>query len=147
VIELVINAPHRQTRVQRLVAMMINPMGWLLWSYFLFPLFSSTCWFLDFNQCSQWVSLAGGYPNLQAILLNYLATVGVMVCVMLVWVGYNRATVRSRPAPTPRQRPVSRGDLCLLFNVSKGALKQCQESRFVVVHFDQQGHIVELEKA
>jgi poly-beta-1,6-N-acetyl-D-glucosamine biosynthesis protein PgaD len=145
VIELVINTPHRQTSVQRLVAMILNSMGWLLWSYFLFPLFSSTCWLLDFNQCSQWVSLSGGYSNLQAILLNYLATVGVMGCVMIVWVGYNRVAIHSRPAPPP-QRPVSRRDLCLRFNVSKKVLKECQESRFVVVHFDQQGHIIELEK-
>ncbi len=143
--ELVINAPHLQTWGQRLAAGALNLLGWLLWCYFFFPLVSLGCWFLDYDQCSQWVNLSGGYLNLREMLLVYLETVAVMVLVWLLWVAYNLAKRRRRHPARPPQ-PVSRADLCRTFNVSKKELKECQESRFAVVHFDQSGHIIGLER-
>ena len=144
-IELVINAPHLQTFGQRLAAVALNGFGWLLWCYFFFPLVSLGCWFLDYAQCSQWVDLSGGYSHLRGMLLVYAETVAAMILVWLAWVAYNQARRRRRP-PAPPARAVSRGDLCRAFNVSKTELKECQESRFAVVHFDQHGHIIGLEK-
>lgn len=143
--ELVINAPHLQTWGQRLGASALNLFGWLLWCYFFFPLVSLACWFMDFSQCSQWVNLSGGYLNLQDMLLVYVETVAAMALVWLVWVAYNLFKRRHRRPPPP-PRPVSRGELCEMFKVSKKELKECQESRFAVVHFDQSGHIIGLEK-
>jgi len=144
VIELVINAPHLQTGGQRLAAVALNLFGWLLWTYFFFPLVSLGCWFLDYAQCSQWVNLSGGYLNLQGMLLVYAETVAAMSLAWLVWVVYNRVKRRRRP-PMPAPQPVSRGDLCRAFHVSQKELKECQESRFAVVHFDRNGHIIGLE--
>ena len=144
-IELVIDAPHLQTAGQRLAAWTLNLFGWLLWCYFFFPLVSLGCWFLDYAECSQWVNLSGGYLNLQQMLLVYVETVAAMILVWLVWVVYNRVK-RRRRAPIPMPRPVSRGELCRTFQVLKKELKECQESRFAVVHFDRAGHIIGLEK-
>ncbi len=144
-IELVINAPHLQTWGQRMAAVVLNVSGWLLWCYFFFPLVSLGCWFLDYDQCSQWVNLSGGYLHLQEMLLIYLETVAAMALVWIAWVGYNLAK-RRRRQPVPHARPVSRGDLCRTFNVSKKELKECQESRYAVIHFDENGHIIGLER-
>jgi poly-beta-1,6-N-acetyl-D-glucosamine biosynthesis protein PgaD len=146
VIELVINAPHLQTFRQRLGALALNLFGWLLWSYFLFPLVSLGCWLLDYAQCSQWVNLAGGYLNLQDVILAYAETVAAMILAWVAWAAYNLALRRRRPKPAPA-RAVSRADLCRAFHVAKQELKECQESRFAVVHFDQTGHIIGLEKS
>jgi poly-beta-1,6-N-acetyl-D-glucosamine biosynthesis protein PgaD len=145
VIELIINAPHLQSFGQRFAAVVLNMFGWLLWSYFLFPLFSLGCWFLKVAECSEWVNLSGGYLNLQEMLLIYIETVATMILVWLAWVVYNRVKRRRRPAMI-LPPPVSRADLCRAFHVSKKELKECQESGFVVVHFDQSGHITGLEK-
>jgi poly-beta-1,6-N-acetyl-D-glucosamine biosynthesis protein PgaD len=145
VTELIINAPHLQTARQRLAAVLINLFGWLLWSYFIFPLVSLGCWYLDFSACSQWVNLSGGYLNLRETLLVYIETVAAMILVWLVWVVYNRVKRRRRP-PMLLPPPVSRAELCRMFQVSKKELKECQESAFVVVHFDQHGHIIGLKK-
>ena len=116
-----------------------------MWGYFLFPLLALGCSFLQSIQCSQWVSLSGGYLNLQDMLLNYLETVAAMICVWVAWVVYNLACIRSRPKSLPHN-PVSRRDLCLSFNVNKKVLKECQESPYVVVHFDDKGQIIGLER-
>ena len=143
--ELVIDAPHLQTWGQRLAAAALNVFGWLLWCYFFFPLASLACWFMDFDQCSQWVNLSGGYLNLQDMLLVYIESVAGLVVVWSAWVAYNLAKRHRRQAP-PISSPVSRVELCQSFKVSRTDLQACQESRYVVVHFDQSGHIIGLEK-
>lgn len=141
-IELVIDAPHLQSRRQRLAAALLNLAGWLLWCYFLFPLVSLGCWFMDYGQCSQWVDLSGGYPGLREMLGIYFATLAAMVLAWLAWAAYNLAGRRpALPAP-----PVNRAELCRAFNVLESELRECQDSRYVVVHFDAGGHIIGLEK-
>lgn len=143
--ELVINAPHLQTWGQRLGAFALNLFGWLLWCYFFFPLVSLACWFMDFAQCSQWVNMSGGYLNLQDMLVLYVETITTMALVWLLWVVYDRGLRHPhRPAP-PASQPVSRRELCQMFDLPKKQLKECQESRFAVVHYDQGGHIIGLE--
>lgn len=144
-IELVINAPHLQTWKQRLSATLLNISGWLLWCYFFFPLVSLSCWFLDYDECSQWVNLSGGYLNLHEMLWLYLKTVATMIVIWLAWVAYNLAKRKRRKQASPAP-VVSQDDLCQTFNVLINELNECQESRFSVVHFDKSGHIIGLEK-
>ena len=100
---------------------------------------------MDYAECSQWVNLSGGYLNLQEMVVTYLETVAWMVLIWLSWVVYNRLTRRRRKMPQAYQH-VSLGELSEAFNVSQQALEKCQESQFAVVHFDQSGHIIGLEK-
>lgn len=142
--ELIINAPHLQTWGQRLGAAALNVLGWLLWCYFLFPLVSLACWFMDYAECSQWVNLSGGYLNLQDMLLVSIETVAALTVVWVIWVVYRLARRKRRQVSVPA--PVSREELCLAFQVSAAELEQCQTSRVVVVHFDPSGHIIGLEQ-
>jgi poly-beta-1,6-N-acetyl-D-glucosamine biosynthesis protein PgaD len=145
VIELVINAPHLQTWKQRLSAIVLNVLGWLLWCYLFFPLLSLTCWFLDYQQCSQWVDLSGGYRSVREMLLIYLGTIAGMIWLWLAWVAYNIVKRKRRQVTAPIPT-VSLEELCNTFNVLDKELRDCQESRFAVVHFDQSGHIIGLER-
>jgi len=144
VTELVINSPHLQTGSQRLGAAALNLLGWLLWCYFFFPLVSLGCWVMDFDQCSQWVNLSGGYLNLRAVLVFYMESVTVLVVVWLAWVAYNQAKRQNRKV-LPAFPVVSRGELSSTFNVPQTDLEECQKSAFVVVHFDPNGQIIGLE--
>ncbi|MDD5036461.1 MAG: poly-beta-1,6-N-acetyl-D-glucosamine biosynthesis protein PgaD, partial [Methylococcaceae bacterium] len=65
---LVIDAPHLQTWGQRIGAMTVTVIGWLLWCYFFFPLLALACGFLNYPECSQWVNLSGGYPKLRQMM-------------------------------------------------------------------------------
>jgi poly-beta-1,6-N-acetyl-D-glucosamine biosynthesis protein PgaD len=143
VTELVINAPHLQTRSQRIGAVAIAVLGWLLWCYFLFPLVTLGCWLMDDEECSQWVNMSGGYLNLKEILLLYLQTIAVIALIWLFWAIYN--LVKRRRADSPAPNPVNCADLCKTFEVDAEALRLCQKSRYAVVHFDQQGRIIGLE--
>jgi len=144
VIELIINAPHTQTKRQRLAAMTLHLFGWLLWSYFLFPLVALGCSFFEFLQCPQWVGMPGGRQYLQEMLLNYLETVAAIVLVWAAWVAYNLAPIRSRPKAPPLS-PIGPRELSKTFNVAGNVLNECQDSRFIVVHFDENGNIIGLE--
>ncbi len=142
--ELVINAPHLQTRWQRFAAVALTLAGWLLWCYLLFPLVALGCWFLDYAECSQWVNMSGGYLNLKDVLVVYLENVAAMAAIWILWVGYNR--LKGPPPPERQPRRISHRELCRTLRVSSHELKECQESRFAVVHYDQAGHILGLEK-
>jgi poly-beta-1,6-N-acetyl-D-glucosamine biosynthesis protein PgaD len=144
VTELVINAPHLQTRRQRIGAVAVAVAGWLLWCYFLFPLLALGCWFLDDEECSQWVNLSGGYLNLKDILTFYVKTVAAIFLAWTAWTAYDWARRwRSRPAPAPQA--VSAKEICEAFQVDLQELERCRASRYAVVHYDAQGHIVGLE--
>ena len=145
-IELIIDAPHRQTTPQRLVATILYWVGWLLWGYFLFPLFEIGCWALIVRQCSQWLVISGGYPNLMEALSSYLEMVATLALVWIAWVGYNSLRFQSTPKFFPPP-PVTRAELSLMFNVSELALQAAQASCFVVVNYDQQGQIVSFKES
>ena len=146
-IELVINAPHLQTLRQRFGALAISVAGWLLWCYFLFPLVTLGCWLLDHQQCSQWVNFAGGYLDLQHLLGIYLKAVLSLVQLWLLWVVYNLIKQRFSRRPTRGlAEPVTTEELCRTFGVDHDSLTRCQRSRYAVVHYDRQGHIIGLER-
>jgi poly-beta-1,6-N-acetyl-D-glucosamine biosynthesis protein PgaD len=145
VTELVINNPHLQTWGQRIGALALNIFGWLLWCYFFFPLVSLGCWFMDYNECSQWVNLSGGYLNFQDRIVIYAQSIGLLIVVWIVWVIYNLA-INTRKHFEDIPSPVSQEELCEVFNVANVALRDCQQSRIVIVHFDQAGNITSLDK-
>lgn len=142
--ELVINAPHLQSHSQRLGAVTLSVVGWLLWCYFFFPLVTLGCWLVDDDICSQWVNMSGGYLNLLEMLALYGNIIVGMILGWSLWVLYNRFRRRRVPISS-LSHPVSRVDLCRAFGVDEQELKPCQESRYAVVHFDQQACIIGLE--
>ena len=144
-IEIIISSPHAKTKYQRLTSLILYVIGWVLWGYFLFPLLALGCSFLDVYQCSQWVRISGNFQSLQETLINYLKIVAAIAFVWVAWLGYGFIPIHSRPKQMARG-PVSCEDLSQMFNVPKESLKECQESGFVVVHFDNNGSIIGLEK-
>lgn len=141
--ELVINAPHMQTGTQRLGAISVTVAGWLLWCYFFFPLVTLSGWLLDFEACSRWVNLSGGYLNLREILAVYGATVAGMAGLWGCWAFYNG--LKRRRQAISQIKVIGVPELSARFGVDAGTLKRCQQSQYSVVHFDDRGHIVGLE--
>ena len=85
------------------------------------------------------------HPNLTEALSSYLEMVATLALVWITWVGYNSLRFQSTPKFSPSPS-ITRAELSLMFNVSELALQSAQESRFVVVNYDQQGQIVSLIK-
>jgi poly-beta-1,6-N-acetyl-D-glucosamine biosynthesis protein PgaD len=144
VTELVINAPHLQTSGQRLGAMGLAVFGWLLWSYFFFPLVSLGCWLVDDNICSQWVNMAGGYLNLLEVLRAYTHAVLGMIAAWIAWLSYDYVCSVNR-AIASAPVPVTNLELVNTFKLNAVELAACQSARFAIVHYDGAGHIIGLE--
>lgn len=141
--ELVIDAPHLQTISQRLGALVVTVVGWLLWGYFFFPLVMLAGWSLDCEACSPWVNLSGGFLNLREWLLIYACTIAAMAGLWSMWALYN--AVRSRWVPRFRHKPpVDLAELSQSFGIDAVSLRQCQKSRYAVVHCDDGGRIVKV---
>ncbi len=144
-IDLVIDAPDLQSRVQRLSTAVLLVTGWLLWAYFSFPFVELCGWFLDVSICSVWVNLSGGYLSLQRLLEIYALTI---VGWLAAWscLGISRNLRTNRPGLQAAHVP--RADLALLcrdFGVDAAQVVECRASRVATVRFDSEGRIVGLE--
>lgn len=144
-IDLVIDAPDLQSRVQRLSTAVLLATGWLLWAYFSFPFVELCGWFLDVSICSVWVNLSGGYLSLQRLLEIYTLTI---IGWLAAWsfLGISRNLRTDRPyAPAPGVPRADLAALCHDFGVDQALVAECRASRVATVRFDGDGRIVGLE--
>lgn len=144
-IEIIINSPHAQTMGKRLINLMLNLTGWCLWAYFLFPIAALGCSFLGFLPCGKWTQLSYEYVNVQQILLVYLKTIIAIIFIWMAWVVYDHAKLFTQPLNYLLNQ-VNVSDLSQTFGVAENIIDECQNSRFIVVHFDENGNIVKLDK-
>ena len=143
-IELVINAPHLQTRGQRFSTALLSLSGWLLWGYFLLPLLILCGWWFGVQVCGFWVNLCGGYPGLHKLLTLYGWTVLGLTSGWILWVAFD--TWLHRQAGT-RHHPtvvVDSSELSHYFSQPEDLLIRCRDSRITTVHFDSEGRITDL---
>lgn len=143
-IDLVIDAPDLQSRVQRLSTAVLLATGWLLWAYFSFPFVELCGWFLDVSICSVWVNLSGGYLSLQRLLEIYTLTIiGWLAAWSFLGIGRNLRAPRQHAATGVPHADLAA--LCHDFGVDQALVAECRASRVATVHFDGDGRIVGLE--
>jgi poly-beta-1,6-N-acetyl-D-glucosamine biosynthesis protein PgaD len=146
VIELVIDSPHLQTHGQRFSALSLTLMGWMLWSYFFFPLITLSCWLVDNDICSQWVNFAGGYLSLREDLAICAQTVVGLALIWSLWMIYSLLKAQGR-RPEKQPGPVSAKTMSVAFGVETAQLRKCRAGQYTVVRFDAHGHIVDLNQS
>ncbi|MBS3964812.1 MAG: poly-beta-1,6-N-acetyl-D-glucosamine biosynthesis protein PgaD [Methylomonas sp.] len=139
---IIIEQPHLQSLQQRLGYWLLAFMSWLLWLYFLLPLFTLAGWLMGFKTLSDEIRWFGGYKRLIDLLWLYGETVALIAIGWLIWTVLLSWLHRFKPTAT---LPVSDERLAKRFGVDMGTLIHARGSQTVTVHFDDQAVIVRID--
>lgn len=137
--EWIINKPHLQTRRQKIASYCITTLSWLLWLYFLLPLFTLFGWLMGAKHLSDEIRWFGGYKTLLELLQMYG---GIIAGIALFWFCWTLFTSwRKAVVPPPQHAPLTDAKLCESFQITTPQLQQGRLAKVVTVSFDDAGHI------
>lgn len=139
---LIINKPHLQSRPQKIGSYCIAALSWLLWLYFLLPLFTLTGWLMGVKSWSEEVRWFGGYKSLLELLQMYGSFIAVIALLWLCWTFCSswRKTVVSGT----QQTSLDDQKLCRHFQITPSQLQQARQVKVVTVSFDDTGRITDI---
>lgn len=140
--ELIINKPHLQTRQQKIGSAFIAALSWLLWLYFLLPLFTLGGWLMGVKSLSDEIRWFGGYKTLLELLQMYGSIIAGIALLLVCW---TLCTSWRKPVVLPsRQALLDNQKLCESFQITAPQLQQGRLAKIVTVSFDDTGHIMEI---
>lgn len=132
--DIIINQPHLQSFQQKCGSAFMSVLSWLLWLYFLWPLFTLAAWLMGLKSLSDEIRWFGGYKTLLQLLQMYGEIVLVIAGFWLCWTLYLswwHSVVKPK-----RTAPVTDKQLSVTFKVEGGRLAEARASNKVTVHFD-----------
>lgn len=141
--DIIINQPQLQSFGQKCGSALMSGLSWLLWLYFLWPLFTLGAWLMGLKSLSDEIRWFGGYKTLLELLQLYGEIVGVIALIWLIWTVY-LSWLHSSVAPK-RTAAVTDQQLAVAFKVDRERLASARASRKVTVYFDQQAVITGIE--
>lgn len=141
--DIIINRPDLQTFQQRLGSLFIGVLSWILWLYFLLPLFTLGGWLMGVKSLSDEIRWFGGYTSLLDLLILYGMIVGGIAIVWLVW-SFCLSWLHSRVA-IKKTATVGVSDLAVRFNMAETSLIQAKSFQLVTVYFDEHANITNLD--
>lgn len=139
----IIDHPQLQSLQNRLGALLVWIVCWLMWIYLLVPLVTLGSWLLGNYKMTDEMRWFGGYGSLLQLLKIYLATLSIQALLWLCWVFFRARRKRRFLAASGKK--VDDAQLCSFFQVKKQELEQCRDASLITVYFDGQGRIVHLE--
>jgi poly-beta-1,6-N-acetyl-D-glucosamine biosynthesis protein PgaD len=140
--KLIINKPQLQSQQQKIGSFCVTALSWLLWFYFLLPLFTLGGWLMGVKSLSVEIRWFGGYKTLLELLQIYG---GIIVGIALFWLCWTLYTALRKPALLPAQQaPLDDQKLCEFFQVGATQLQQGRRAKIVTVSFDEAGHITKI---
>ena len=143
--EWIINNPHLQTRQQKISSFCIAALSWLLWLYFLLPLFTLGGWLMGAKSLSAEIRWFGGYKTLLELLQMYGS---IIAGIALFWFCWTLYTSWRKPVVLPAQQAqLDDQKLCESFQITTPQLQQGRLAKVVTVSFDDAGHITGITSA
>ncbi len=142
--EIIINQPHLQSLQQKCGAAVVTTLSWLLWGYFLLPLFTLGGWLLGVKSLSDEIRWFGGYKTLLELLQLYGLIVLVIALLWLFWTIY--ITWLHSTTEIKAQSAVSDQQLCEVFKVDEYTLVNARKQGKVTVYFDSHAVIVAINQ-
>lgn len=141
--DIIINQPHLQSFRQKCGSMFISALSWLLWLYFLLPLFTLGGWLLGVKNLSDEIRWFGGYKTLLELLELYGEIIVVIAVLWLLWTFLlsllHAGDKRIMPSPvTDRQ-------ISEVFNVDSETLNRGKAGKKLTVHFDDHALITAID--
>ena len=141
----IINKPHLQTRQQKISSFCITALSWLLWLYFLLPLFTLGGWLMGVKSLSAEIRWFGGYKTLLELLQMYGS---IIAGIALFWFCWTLFTSWRKSIILPlQQAAVDDQKLCESFQITAAQLQQGRLANVVTVSFDNAGHITGITSA
>lgn len=143
--EIIINQPHLQSFKQKCGSIFLSLLSWLLWLYFLLPLFTLGGWLLGIKNLSDEIRWFGGYKTLLELLELYGEIIMLIAVLWLSWsvcLSWLHAGSKAK-----NYEPVDDQQLCAVFKVEQAALLNARTSHKVTVHFDDHAVITAIDCA
>jgi len=141
--DIIINQPQLQSLQQRLGSWFLSGMSWLLWLYFLLPLFTLAGWLLGVKSWADEIRWFGGYKTLLELLQTY---VGIIVLIFLVWLVWTCLLSWIHASIRPKQKPaVTDKELAETFAVKVDKLGLARKSNKLNVYFDEHAQIIVID--
>lgn len=141
--DIIINQPHLQSFQQKCGSVFLVIMSWLLWLYFLLPLFTLGGWLLGVKSLSDEIRWFGGYKTLLQLLQLYAEIIVVIGFCWVVWTLY--LSWRKSGAAPLRLKPVTDQQLASAFKVDVEQLDMDRKQQKLTVHFDHQAIITHID--
>ncbi len=141
--DIIINQPHLQSLQQKLGSAFLAVMSWLLWLYFLAPLFTLGGWLMGVKSLSDEIRWFGGYKTLLELLQMYGVIILGIALAWLVWtffLSWLHASIKPKP-----HTPVTDRDLSQRFGVDDHTLLDARGRQKITVHFDEHANIAALD--
>lgn len=140
--DIIIEHPHLQSLGQKLASAFLAGCSWLLWLYFLLPLFTLGGWLLGAKSLSDEIRWFGGYKTLLQLLQLYGEIVLAIAVLWLVWSLFLSWLHRGKK--TAGVAPVSDPELATHFGLDTAELAQAKSWQTATVHFDDHAGIVDI---
>ena len=141
--DIIINQPHLQSLQQKIGSWFLAFLSWMLWLYFLLPLFTLGGWLLGVKNLADEIRWFGGYKTLLELLALYGEIIVVIAVLWLLWSLY-LSWLQAGVSPfTPTQ--VSEQQLCAVFHIKVEQLQQAKQGKKLTVHFDEQAQITAID--
>lgn len=138
--DIIINQPHLQSLQQRLGSWFLSGMSWLLWLYFLLPLFTLAGWLLGVKSWADEIRWFGGYKTLLELLQIYA---GIICLISLVWFIWTFLLSWIHASILPKQKlPVTDKELAETFAVKVDELGAARKANKLNVYFDEHAQII-----
>ncbi|MCQ8181693.1 poly-beta-1,6-N-acetyl-D-glucosamine biosynthesis protein PgaD [Methylomonas sp. SURF-1] len=137
--EIIINQPHLQSFQQKCASVLMALMSWVLWLYFLWPLFTLTAWLMGLKSLSDEIRWFGGYKTLLELLELYGEIVLAIALFWLCWTLF--LSWRHSVVAPKRSAPVTDQQLAVAFKVDLAELRQARQGKKLTVHFDEHAGI------
>jgi poly-beta-1,6-N-acetyl-D-glucosamine biosynthesis protein PgaD len=141
--DIIINQPHLQSFWQKCGSFFLSAFSWLLWLYFLLPLFTLGGWLLGVKSLSDEIRWFGGYKTLLELLQLYGEIIAVIAVFWLLWTQC-LSWLHSAIAPKPCDQVTDR-QLCAVFKVDIERLRKAKAGNKLTVHFDDHALITAID--
>lgn len=143
--DIIINQPHLQSFQQKCGSVFLSALSWVLWLYFLLPLFTLGGWLMGVKNLSDEIRWFGGYKTLLELLQLYGEIVVIIAIIWLVW-SFCITWLHTGGAPKAAAR-VGEEQLCEAFKIELDCLLKAKVSQKVTVHFDENAAIIAIVTA
>jgi biofilm PGA synthesis protein PgaD len=141
--DIIINQPHLQSLQQKIGSGFLAFLSWVLWLYFLLPLFTLGGWLLGVKNLADEIRWFGGYKTLLELLELYGEIIIVIATLWLFWSLY-LSWLHSGISPQT-QSQVTEEQLCAVFKLKPEQLQEAKGKNKLTVHFDEQAQILTID--
>ena len=141
---LIIHSPDLQTIRQKLSSSTLTFLFWGIWLYLWQPIISIIAWGLGIEFFYDNMISLGGIDGFLKLLMQYVVVVLLIALVFFSWAFYNNRKYK-RKKRRGKQWKISLHNAAATYRISNEQVLRAKASRRIVVHFNPDGSIRDIE--